>query len=70
MLLERDTCLGLLAAVTDGLPSLTSLEFEYEEEKPEATDLFREVIVKRDLAMKVAIHAPSSASLASLRPAP
>ena len=60
MVLERDTCLGLLSAVTDGLPSLTSLEFEYEEELPEASDKFREVIVNRELPMKVAIHAPSS----------
>ena len=60
MVLERDTCLGLLAAVTDGLPNLTSLEFEYEEEEPEASNLFREAIVKRESAMKVSIHAPSA----------
>ena len=61
MVLDRDSCLGLLAAVTEGLPSLSALEFEYDEKEPEASDLFRQLIVKKDIPMKVSIHSPPRA---------
>lgn len=60
IVLDRDSCLALLAAVTEGLPSLSSLEFEYEEDEPEASDLFRQVIIKKEIPMKVSIHAPQA----------
>lgn len=69
MVLQQDTYLGLLSAVTEGLPNLSALEFEYEEEMSmaEPSNQFKDAIAKRELPIKVSIHAPSSMSVAAMK---
>ena len=62
MLLDKACCYALLAAVGDGLSSLSSLEFEHEEDGTEISDKFREIIVRKEFPMKVSIHAPTKYS--------